>query len=64
MPTPSRTELLSKALACCEEDNNEGICLACGAIQAQVEPDARKYTCDECNEDKVYGAEEVILLLS
>jgi hypothetical protein len=43
-------------------ENNEGFCLSCGAEHDGVESDARKYHCTDCNEHKVYGAEELILM--
>lgn len=39
-----------------------GFCLACGNVQEGVEPDARKYVCDSCGAEKVYGAEELALM--
>lgn len=44
------------------QDTQEGFCLACGELADGVEPDARKYTCEFCNKDKVYGAEELVLM--
>ena len=41
---------------------NAGFCLACGADAEGVEPDARNYTCEECGEEEVHGAEEVLLM--
>ena len=38
-----------------------GFCTACGAEHGECEPDARKYPCENCGEDKVYGAEELLL---
>jgi hypothetical protein len=39
-----------------------GFCLACGKSQGGTEPDARKYTCEHCGAEKVYGAEELMLM--
>lgn len=39
-----------------------GFCLACGADRDCCEPDARRYPCDECELNQVYGAEELILM--
>ena len=39
-----------------------GFCLACGAMQENCEPDARKYRCDDCRQNQVYGAEELVLM--
>ena len=41
---------------------DDGFCLACGAQAYGVEPDARRYECEECGERKVYGAEECLLM--
>lgn len=46
----------------CSSTDNPGFCLACGVDVEGVEPDAREYTCDECGADKVYGAEEVLIM--
>lgn len=43
-------------------DGSAGFCLACGAEAYGVEPDARKYTCDDCRAPKVYGMEELALM--
>jgi len=42
--------------------NNQGLCMSCKFIQDNVEPDAKKYTCRNCGEKKVYGAEEILLM--
>lgn len=39
-----------------------GFCLACGAERGTCEPDARKYPCEECGLNQVYGAEELMLM--
>ncbi len=43
---------------------NPGICTACGEDAEGCEPDARGYTCDCCDENAVYGAEELMLIIS
>jgi hypothetical protein len=43
-------------------EENIGWCLACGTDANGVEPDARKYTCEECNKPKVYGLEELLMM--
>jgi hypothetical protein len=45
-----------------EGDENAGFCLACGDEQDTVEPDARRYKCDECKRSKVYGAEVLMVM--
>ena len=39
-----------------------GICRACGHEQDGVEPDARRYKCDNCDACQVYGAEELLFI--
>jgi hypothetical protein len=46
-----------------EAGDNTGFCLACGAEAYGVEPDARKYECEDCGAHKVYGAEELLLMV-
>lgn len=44
-------------------DNYGGICLSCGKIQHDsVEPDARNYKCNYCEQHKVYGMEEALIM--
>ena len=43
-----------------ESDEMIGFCKKCGAEKECVEPDARGYLCDECGENAVYGAEELL----
>lgn len=43
-------------------NSNSGVCLGCEEIIiGGIEPDARKYECEICGENKVYGIEECIL---
>lgn len=41
--------------------DNPGWCCGCGEEVEGCEPDARRYTCDSCGKDLVYGAEEYLL---
>ncbi len=43
-------------------DGVTGFCLACGADTDGVEPDARRYQCRECEQFKVYGLEELLVM--
>jgi Zn finger protein HypA/HybF involved in hydrogenase expression len=52
---------LEDVMMAVEEDSCTGFCLNCGA-EGVAEPDARKYTCDECGEKKLFGAEEILLM--
>ena len=41
---------------------DEGFCINCGFVQDGCEPDARGYTCENCEHDTVYGAGELALM--
>ena len=43
-------------------DGNPGFCLACGLEVDGVEPDARRYRCEDCGALKVYGLEELLMM--
>lgn len=40
---------------------DEGYCVSCGEFYGNVEPDARKYTCDSCGKNAVYSVTEIFL---
>ena len=52
-----RLETIQEAM-----DSQCGFCVSCGAERECCEPDARKYDCPECGKNKVYGAEELIVM--
>lgn len=40
-----------------------GFCLACGDDTSDgVEPDAKRYTCPHCGEDRLYGRESIVMM--
>lgn len=43
--------------------DNPGFCLSCGMEQDGCEPDARRYECENCGEEQVYGAAELLMML-
>lgn len=55
-----------RLLAAVEESmydlGSAGFCAACGHEQDGCEPDARGYECEECGENQVYGAQELLLM--
>lgn len=55
---------LTRLMELVEEDSNIGMCLACGAEHDGVEPDARRYPCEVCGARRVYGAEELLLMIA
>ena len=44
------------------DENGEGWCISCGTSGQGAEPDAEKYTCDECGKPSVYGAGQLAIL--
>lgn len=40
---------------------NKGFCNACGMEHDSCEPDMRKGECENCGENAVYGAEELMI---
>jgi hypothetical protein len=55
---------LDQIMAAVEADDSLGFCLACGEEANGVEPDARRYTCESCGAAKVYGAEELLMMVA
>lgn len=43
--------------------DNPGFCLACGEEAEGVDPDAEEYGCESCGENRVYGAEQLLLMM-
>jgi len=54
---------VERVIEAVSEDDCIGFCVACGEETNGVEPDARKYTCDSCDEKTVYGAEELLIMI-
>jgi hypothetical protein len=54
---------LDQIIAAAEQGDGMGFCIACGEEAYGVEPDARKYECEVCGEHKVYGAEELLIMV-
>ena len=53
---------LDQLIHACETDTNSGFCLACGEEAYNIEPDARRYTCECCSMPKVYGCQELLFM--
>ncbi len=49
-------------LSVIESDEPMGFCTACGLDHYGIEPDARKYQCEECETPTVYGAPELLIM--
>ena len=54
---------LDMIMAACESGELLGFCIACCTEHDGVDPDARREPCDACGANKVYGAEELLLML-
>jgi hypothetical protein len=54
---------LDRVINLVERDDNLGLCTFCGQEASNVEPDARGYKCESCEENKVYGAQELLFML-
>ena len=51
---------IDEILAAVEADDLAGFCVSCGAEHGPVEPDARYYRCECCNESAVFGSQELL----
>lgn len=60
---PRRKLSLAKVMAAAESGESVGFCLGCGKKAYGVEPDACKYVCEHCHAPRVYGAEELCMML-
>lgn len=58
MPRPEQDRVIEAV----EEDDLVGFCLECGEERDGCEPDARGYECFNCGEQRVYGAQEILLM--
>ena len=48
-------------IAALDRDDMTGFCLSCHAESQGVEPDATKFPCESCGENKVFGAYEILI---
>jgi hypothetical protein len=62
-PKKKRAITIERVMEQCENDEYEGICLACGEDAQGVEPDAREYECESCGKEKVFGCEELLFMI-
>jgi hypothetical protein len=53
---------IEQILSAVESGEKIGFCLACGAKQEGVHPDARRVACESCGKPKVFGAEELLMM--
>jgi hypothetical protein len=43
--------------------DNPGFCVACGSDADGCEPDMRRGQCEICGANRVYGAEELLMMI-
>lgn len=56
-------ELFDEAFRAAKADELAGFCVACGEQHdGLLEPDARNVHCENCGQDQVFGAEEIVLM--
>ena len=56
-----RSVTLERVIEAADEDDQNGLCIGCGAGTSGIEPDAERYRCDECGREAVYGAAQLII---
>lgn len=54
---------MTRIIRAVESGESVGFCIKCGNKQYGVEPDARRYTCEKCGQPKVFGAEELLMMI-
>lgn len=55
---------VEEVLDAVENQEHLGFCIKCGAAHEGFEPDAQKEKCSECGQMSVYGAEDILLMIS
>ena len=45
-------------------NENPGFCNACGEEAESVEPDAKNFQCEHCEEKAVFGIEELVYIVA
>jgi len=64
MAKPHESITLERITEAVKSDCYIGFCLLCGEEADGVEPDARRYRCDNCGNCAVFGAEELLLYMA
>jgi hypothetical protein len=55
---------IEQVMEAIESGEYAGFCIACGEQADGVEPDARNYLCESCGQRKVFGAEELLMMMA
>lgn len=61
---PSREEVIDTAMEIILSGDHDGVCLECGWRHSDIEPDAEKVQCQACGYNKVYGAEQLVIMFA
>jgi predicted RNA-binding Zn-ribbon protein involved in translation (DUF1610 family) len=56
-------EISDRIIEAVEQSEDIGFCTGCGTEHESIEPDARHYKCEKCGQNKVFGAEELLLYI-
>lgn len=64
MAKPTLEQVMQLVESNMTDCTNIGICIACGEEQDGCEPDARNYLCENCGKRKVFGAEELLMMMA
>jgi len=59
----SLDRIADAAERCMFKEEMVGFCISCGEEIEPIEPDAEKVRCEYCGEKKVYGAEQLLLMV-
>jgi DNA-directed RNA polymerase subunit RPC12/RpoP len=60
-PSISEERIEEEARRSLFEEDQRGVCVACGEDAYEVEPDAEKRRCEYCGARGVYGWEQILL---
>ncbi len=66
IPFALRGLLIDSAMRALEDDISTtiGWCTSCGEEADGCEPDAREYHCESCEQNTVYGSQEILMMLA
>lgn len=55
---------IDRVIKAVEADDHLGFCTFCGADAHSVDPDAQNDKCEECGMNCVFGAEELLIMIT
>lgn len=63
-PSITNERVLEAAQRAMTTLDDPGFCIACGEEAEGVDQDARNYECEHCGSHRVYGAEELLIMIA